>query len=201
MAPFTPKAGFEASRKRGVHWLLKRQNSDGGWGAFERNNVGGRIAKLFTRGLTDSVELFDGSSADNTGHVLAGLGAFGFTAHSSISVQRGVRFLRATQDATTGLWRGRWGINTLYGTTQAGIGLLRSGESPQSPYLQQAAKTLMGFQNPDGGFGESTLSYVDPNYQGRGISTPTQSAWVLDFLCELRLQSSATAIKAWVLAG
>ena len=72
----------------------------------------------------------------------------------SRSVRRAVGFLRRTQDPDTGLWEGRWGINTLYGTTQAGMGLLRAGESPQSPYLHRAASMLMSFQNPDGGFGQ-----------------------------------------------
>jgi squalene-hopene/tetraprenyl-beta-curcumene cyclase len=154
------------------------------------------MMKLFTRHLTDSVELFDGSSADNTGHVLAGLGAYGLTAEHSRSVRRAVRFLRRTQDPATGLWEGRWGINTLYGTTQAGTGLLRAGESPQSPYLLKAARTLMSFQNRDGGFGESTLSYLDVGHRGRGTSTPTQSAWVLEFLCEMGLHNADTVSKA-----
>ena len=158
MAPFTRRTAAVEARKQGLQWLLRRQNSDGGWGAFDRDNVGNRMAKLLAKGLTDSVELFDGSSADNTGHVLAGLGVYGLTAEHSRSVQRAVRFLRRTQRPGTGLWEGRWGINTLYGTTQAGIGLLRAGESPQSPYLLTAARTLMSFQNADGGFGESTLS-------------------------------------------
>jgi len=188
MAPFTRRTGAAQSRKQGLQWLLERQNSDGGWGAFDRDNVGSRMMRLFTKDLTDSVELFDGSSADNTGHVLAGLGAYGLTGESSRSVRRAVRLLRRTQDPATGLWEGRWGINTIYGTTQAGIGLLRAGESSRSPYLISAARTLMGFQNPDGGFGESTLSYLDDGHRGRGASTPTQSAWVLDFLCEMGLQ-------------
>ena len=83
------------------------------------------------------MDLFDESSADNTGHVLAALGAYGLTLGSSRAVTRATRFLRRTQDPGTGLWEGRWGINTLYGTTQAGTGLLRAGESPQAPYLQQ----------------------------------------------------------------
>jgi squalene-hopene/tetraprenyl-beta-curcumene cyclase len=196
MAPFTRRTGAAESRQKGFQWLLKRQNSDGGWGAFDHNNVGSRVAKLFTRDLADSVELFDDSSADNTGNVLAGLGAHGLTAQRSRSVRRAVRFLRGTQDPATGLWEGRWGINTLYGTTQAGTGLLRAGESPQSPYLLKAAKTLMGFQNPDGGFGESTLSYIDADRQGRGASTPTQTAWVLEFLCEMGLPDAGTVSKA-----
>ena len=196
MAPFTRRPGAEESRKQGLQWLLKRQNSDGGWGAFDQNNVGRRMMRFFTNGLTDSVELFDDSSADNTGHVLAGLGAYGLTAERSRSVRRAVRFLRKTQDPATGLWEGRWGINTLYGTTQAGTGLLRAGESPRSPYLLNAARTLMSFQNPDGGFGESTLSYHDNGHRGRGASTPTQSAWVLEFLCEMGLRDTDTTSKA-----
>ena len=196
MAPLTRRAGAVECRKQGLQWLLKRQNSDGGWGAFDQDNVGSWMMKWFTRGLTDSVELFDDSSADNTGHVLAGLGAYGLTAGRSRSVRRAVRFLRQSQDPTTGLWEGRWGINTLYGTTQAGTGLLRAGESPQSPYLLKAARTLMNFQNPDGGFGESTLSYLDDGHRGRGASTPTQSAWVLEFLCEMGLQAADTVSKA-----
>ena len=196
MAPFTRRTAAAESRKQGLQWLLRRQNSDGGWGAFDRDNVGNRMAKLLAKGLTDSVELFDGSSADNTGHVLAGLGAYGLTAEHSRSVQRAVRFLRRTQHPGTGLWEGRWGINTLYGTTQAGIGLLRAGESPQSPYLLTAARTLMSFQNADGGFGESTLSYLDACHHGRGTSTPTQTAWVLEFLCELGIREADAVSKA-----
>jgi squalene-hopene/tetraprenyl-beta-curcumene cyclase len=104
MAPFTRRTGAAKSRALGLHWLLQRQNSDGGWGAFDQDNVGGRLAKLFAKNLTDSVELFDGSSADNTGHVLAGLGACGLTSARSRSVRRAVRFLRQAQDPQTGLW-------------------------------------------------------------------------------------------------
>lgn len=196
MAAFTPRTGAAAARQQGLRWLLKRQNRDGGWGAFDQDNVGSWLVKRFTKGLSDSVELFDDSSADNTGHVLAGLGAFGLTAACSGSVRRAVRFLRRTQHPITGLWEGRWGINTLYGTTQAGTGLLRAGESPQSPYLLRAAKTLIGLQNSDGGFGESTLSYLDHGQRGRGASTPTQSAWVLEFLCEMGLHAAEPASKA-----
>jgi squalene-hopene/tetraprenyl-beta-curcumene cyclase len=59
-----------------------------------------------------------------------------------------------------------------------------------------AAKTLMGFQNPDGGFGESTLSYLDDGHRGRGASTPSQTGWVLEFLCEMGLREDATVTKA-----
>jgi len=34
-------------------------------------------------------------------------------------------------------------------------------------------------QNTDGGWGESCLSYKDVEHQGRGESTPSQTAWAL----------------------
>jgi squalene-hopene/tetraprenyl-beta-curcumene cyclase len=196
MAPLTRRTGAADCRQKGLHWLLNQQNPDGGWGAFDRKTIGSRMVKLFTQDLSDSVELFDDSTADNTGHVLTALGAYGLTSDSSRAVRHAACFLRRTQDPDTGLWEGRWGINTLYGTTQAGTGLLRAGESPQAPYLQRAARTLMSFQNRDGGFGESTLSYLDEEHRGRGASTPTQTAWVLEFLCQMGLQNSETVPKS-----
>lgn len=43
---------------------------------------------------------------------------------------------------------------------------------------------LLKCQNEDGGFGESTLSYVDKNWAGKGKSTPSQTAWALLALIE-----------------
>ena len=54
----------------------------------------------------------------------------------------------------------------------------------------------MGFQNSDGGFGESTLSYLDDGHRGRGASTPTQSAWVLEFLCAMKLHDTDNVSKS-----
>lgn len=195
LARHTRQPGNVESRKRGVHWLLKRQNSDGGWGAFDKDNVGNRLIRRFTRHLSDSVELFDASSADNTGHVLKALGTFGLTALCR-PVRKAMDYLRRVQDRHSGLWQGRWGVNTLYGTAQAGVGLLCAGESPQAPYLQLAAQTLIRLQNSDGGFGETTLSYKNPELWGRGVSTPSQTAWVLEFLLEMGLAATPVAERA-----
>jgi len=54
----------------------------------------------------------------------------------------------------------------------------------------------MSFQNSDGGFGELTLSYLDDGHHGRGTSTPTQSAWVREFLCEMGLQETDAVCNA-----
>jgi hypothetical protein len=46
-------------------------------------------------------------------------------------------------------------------------------------YIQRAAGWLRARQNPDGGWGESCLSYDDPRLRGRGASTASQTAWAL----------------------
>jgi squalene-hopene/tetraprenyl-beta-curcumene cyclase len=38
---------------------------------------------------------------------------------------------------------------------------------------------LRAVQNQDGGFGESIASYDDANLKGKGVSTPSQTAWGL----------------------
>jgi squalene-hopene/tetraprenyl-beta-curcumene cyclase len=77
-----------------------------------------------------------------------------------------------------GPWFGRWGANYVYGTS----GVLRALETvalTAQEYCQRAVKWLHAVQNPDGGFGESIESYYNPALKGRGVSTPSQTAWGL----------------------
>ncbi len=45
--------------------------------------------------------------------------------------------------------------------------------------VKRAVEWTLDKQNPDGGWGESCASYVDPAYRGKGPSTPSQTAWAL----------------------
>jgi squalene-hopene/tetraprenyl-beta-curcumene cyclase len=168
----------EAVSKAGK-WLLSMQNEDGGWGAFDRNNVGNTLLRLFSRAYRDSVDLFDSASADSTGHVLDALSLVGHNRHNSAEVRKGIEHLKATQDKQLGAWKGRWAINYLFGTTCALVGLLKAGESAKESYIKKSLAWLISRQNADGGFGESTRSYSDKAWAGRGTSTPSQTAWVL----------------------
>jgi squalene-hopene/tetraprenyl-beta-curcumene cyclase len=48
------------------------------------------------------------------------------------------------------------------------------------PYIRRAVAWLESKQNPDGGWGESCLSYGDdPAWSGKGDSTPSQTAWAI----------------------
>lgn len=181
-----------------LEWLVSHQNRDGGWGAFDVDNRERPGLSRLTARFSEIMELHDPSTACVTGHVLEALGTLGHHTGNSRAARRAVSFLKKSQEES-GLWKGRWGVHYLYGTGAALVGLLRAGVSPQEPWMAKALEALERAQNPDGGFGESTRSYPE----GRlipGISTPTQTAWVLLALLEAgRLNSdSVRRAHSWL---
>jgi squalene-hopene/tetraprenyl-beta-curcumene cyclase len=180
--------------KLAQEWLIKRQNTDGGWGAFGHNNNEKLILKLHSKKFLDTAELFDYSSADCTGNILEALSYMGLNQNNSITIKNGVKYLLQTQHKS-GAWLGRWGINYLFGTYVATVGLLKAGKKPEDPQLKKAIHWMISKQNPDGGFGESTLSYLNENWMGKGISTHTQTAWVLIALIDAGMSSSPVVEK------
>lgn len=54
-------------------------------------------------------------------------------------------------------------------------------------WVKKAVSWLQGRQNEDGGFGETTLSYLDAkSYAGVGVSTVSQTSWGLLGLLAVR---------------
>lgn len=164
---------LEDSIRRGVAWLLGMQNEDGGWGAFDKDND----RKLLTQiPFADHNAMLDPSTADVCARSLECLSLLGWPSGNP-AVQRAFRFLLRDQTAE-GAWYGRWGVNYIYGTS----GVLRALEAAglqNEPCCRQAAGWLRSVQNADGGFGETIASYDDPALKGRGVSTPSQTAWAL----------------------
>jgi squalene-hopene/tetraprenyl-beta-curcumene cyclase len=180
-----------------LFWLLRMQNDDGGWGAFDRNNNGNFILEIATQDFLDSADMFDESSADVTGHILEALAAYGYNIQNSPAVKRAVDYLIESQDKNLNAWLGRWGSNYIYGTSASLIGLLRTGVAPQSEFIQRSVHWLMQCQNKtDGGFGESFESYMYPNMACKGVSTPSQTAWALMALIEAGQGKSKAAESA-----
>jgi squalene-hopene/tetraprenyl-beta-curcumene cyclase len=188
--------GFEKEARKAVQWLKDMQNRDGGWAAFKKNNVPIPFVDALVRPIKDSASLYDESCPDITGHVLEAFAAVGENLSNSESVRRGVHYLEGSRDSATGAWQGRWGINYFYGTGAAVVGLRRAGMSSEDPVLKRALDFLLSKQNGDGGFGESSRSYVDKSFAGRGISTPTQTAWVLLAMLETLDVKSSSIEKA-----
>jgi squalene-hopene/tetraprenyl-beta-curcumene cyclase len=159
---------------RGFQWLLSMQSSNGGWGAFDRDNdraIWNRIP------FADHKSMLDPPTADLTGRVLEFLGGMGYRTDFP-PVARAVRFLESEQEED-GTWFGRWGVNYLYGTWCALCGLRAIGYDMRAPRIRRAVAWLRSCQNEDGGWGESCRSYDDPDQKGRGESTASQTAWSL----------------------
>jgi len=164
----------EFALRRGVEWLLGMQSRNGGWGAFDRNNT-----KTFLRQIpfADFGELLDPPSADVTAHIVELLGRLGHR-RGFRPLDRALRYLWKEQ-LEDGSWYGRWGVNHLYGTGAVLPALAACGWDMSDPRVQKAVEFLLSRQNDDGGWGEDIASYHQVELRGRGLSTPSQTAWTL----------------------
>ena len=168
-------ADLQESIQRGTHWVLAMQGSDGGWGAYDKDN--NRIVFNYIP-FADHHALLDPSTSDLTGRCLEMLAALGYD-RTHPAVAPALPFLKREQEPD-GSWYGRWGVNYVYGTWSVLAGLRAIGVDLSEPYIRRAVAWLESKQNPDGGWGESCLSYGDdPAWSGKGDSTPSQTAWAI----------------------
>ncbi|WP_447599485.1 squalene--hopene cyclase [Nitrospira sp. Nam80] len=167
-------SALKSAIARGCRWVVAMQGSDGGWGAYDKDN--NRIVFNYIP-FADHRALLDPSTADLAGRCLEMLATLGYD-HRHPAVAPALTFLKQDQEED-GSWYGRWGVNYIYGTWSVLAGLRAIGEDPASPYIRKAVHWLESKQNQDGGWGESCLSYGDLAHSGKGESTPSQTAWAL----------------------
>ncbi|KAF2169175.1 hypothetical protein M409DRAFT_36183 [Zasmidium cellare ATCC 36951] len=199
-----------------LEWLLGMQSSDGGWSAFDYDND-----KLYLNQIpfSDMDALCDPATADVTGGVLEAFGLVlqayetsmetmtrtAMTAKIEKACESAINFVLKHQESN-GSWWGRWGCNYTYGTSKALVGLkyfiTRKGYGALFEVVQHGVDFLCRCQNPDGGWGESTLSYVEPISTAPGHveyvaadSTPSQTAWALIALLAYRPTSDEHITK------
>ncbi|MCH8088684.1 MAG: squalene--hopene cyclase [Chloroflexi bacterium] len=165
----------EKTVQLGIDWMLGLQSSNGGWGAFDKDNVRRFITRM---PFCDFGEVIDPPSVDVTAHILEILGMRGQRPENSPAVERGLRYIKDEQEYD-GAWFGRWGVNYIYGIGAVLPALQAVGEDMSQPYVQRAAGWLKDHQNDDGGWGETCASYDDPSLRGQGPSTASQTAWAL----------------------
>ena len=158
---------------RAIAWTRGMQSKDGGWGAFDVDNVQ-RLTEVIP--FCDFGEVIDPPSADVTAHVVEMLAVEGLA--DSAECRRGVDWLIEHQE-TDGSWFGRWGANHVYGTGAVVPALVEAGLPTDHVSIRRAVRWLQECQNADGGWGEDLRSYVEPGWVGRGDSTPSQTAWAL----------------------
>ena len=183
-------AELRDSIRRGMNWVLAMQGSDGGWGAYDKDN--NRIVFNYIP-FADHHALLDPSTADLTGRCLEMLAALGYD-QTHPAVAPALAFLKREQEED-GSWYGRWGVNYIYGTWSVLAGLRAIGEDLSQPYIRRAVSWLESKQNPDGGWGESCLSYGEFESRGEGESCPSQTAWALMALMSAGITDAFSVVR------
>ena len=146
---------YDAAIARGREWIEGMQSRDGGWAAFDVNNLEYYLNNI---PFSDHGALLDPPTEDVTARCVSMLAQLGETAQTSKAVADGVDYLRRTQLAE-GSWYGRWGLNYIYGTWSVLCALNAAGVSHQDPMMRKAVDWLVSIQNADGGWGEDAVSY------------------------------------------
>jgi squalene-hopene/tetraprenyl-beta-curcumene cyclase len=180
---------LEAASARGIAWVIGMQCLDGGWAAFDADNVSTLPLRL---PFCDFGAVTDPPSADVTAHVVEMLAAAGM--ERSQPARRGIDWLLRNQEAD-GSWFGRWGANHVYGTGAVLPALAAAGIGPDHGAVRQAVRWLVEHQNPDGGWGEDLRSYREREWRGRGASTASQTAWALLALLAAGERDSVAAAR------
>src|SRR5258707_3119714 len=167
---------YDAAIARGREWIEGMQSRDGGWAAFDVNNLEYYLNNI---PCSDHGALLDPPTEDVTARCVSMLAQLGETAQGSKVLAAGVAYLRRTQLAE-GSWYGRWGMNYIYGTWSVLCALNAVQVDHQDPAIRKAVAWLVSIQNEDGGWGEDATSYR-LDYKGfeGAPSTASQTAWAL----------------------
>src|SRR5713226_2362186 len=167
---------YDAAIARGREWIEGMQSRDGGWAAFDVNNLEYYLNNI---PFSDHGALLDPPTEDVTARCVSMLAQLGETVQGSKAVADGVAYLHRTQLAE-GSWYGRWGLNYIYGTWSVLCALNAAGVDHQDPVIRNAADWLLSIQNKDGGWGEDATSYR-LDYKGfeGAPTTASQTAWAL----------------------
>ncbi len=174
-----------ATIQKSARFLYGKQNRDGGLGAFARNNFPIRILRPLVAPVEDSADIWDESSPDIVGHVLEGLGrALGPQNVAPAFRYFAINYLKKSRSPAIGAWDGRWGVNYIYGTSAVVCGLAAVGINNNDDLVRSGLEFISSCQNADGGFGETSKSYDNAAFAGKGTSTPSQTAWALLALLE-----------------
>jgi squalene-hopene/tetraprenyl-beta-curcumene cyclase len=165
---------YDESIARAREWLLGLQSRDGGWAAFDADNLEYYLNNI---PFADHGALLDPPTDDVTARCVSMLAQLGETVDSSPALKAGVAYLRRTQMAD-GSWFGRWGVNYIYGTWSVLCALNAAGVDHADPMFRKAVAWLAAIQNKDGGWGEDGNSYkLDYRGYEPAESTASQTAW------------------------
>ena len=159
---------------RALSFLIHMQSRDGGWAAFDKD-IDNRVLEDIP--FADHNAMLDPSCPDITGRMLELFGQLGIS-RCEPYVENALRLLFEQQEPE-GCWSGRWGVNYIYGTWQALLGLAAIGYDMRHPRVARAVAWLKSVQQANGAWGESCASYADRSAMGQGQPTASQTAWAV----------------------
>ncbi|SFE30360.1 squalene--hopene cyclase [Nitrosomonas sp. Nm166] len=164
----------QKSLERAANWLAGMQSRNGGFAAFDIDNVYHYLNEI---PFADHGALIDPPTSDVTARCVGLLGKYG--KHQQ-EVWRGINFLLQEQEKN-GSWFGRWGTNYIYGTWSVLEAFHLAKFDMQHNSVRRAVKWLKSVQRADGGWGETNDSYLDTQLAGQFPETSTafQTAWAL----------------------
>jgi squalene-hopene/tetraprenyl-beta-curcumene cyclase len=167
---------YDNAIARAKEWVLGMQSRDGGWAAFDVNNLEYYLNSI---PFSDHGALLDPPTEDVTARCVSFLAQLGDTVETSKALADGLAYLRRTQ-LPDGSWYGRWGMNYIYGTWSVLCALNAAGIEHSDPIFRKAVDWLVSVQNPDGGWGEDAVSYkLDYKQYEPAPTTASQTAWAL----------------------
>ena len=183
-----PETASPAALGDAVHFMLRGQNRDGGFGSYESQRSAVSLewlnpAEMFGESMTEH------SHVECTASCLAALAACRqhspqvLDAEVTRTVERADSWLRQAQERD-GSWRGVWGVQYVYGTFFGIRGLLAAGAAPGDPALRAACRWLLHRQRPDGGWGEHHRGCLTGRHVEHDQSQVIHTAWALMALLE-----------------
>jgi squalene-hopene/tetraprenyl-beta-curcumene cyclase len=152
---------FRDSIDRAREWIEGLQSRNGGWGAFDADNI---YEYLNNIPFADHGALLDPPSPDLTGRCLSMLGQLGERADNP-AIARGIDYLRQDQLAD-GSWYGRWGLNYIYGTWSAG----RQGEGLADLRAESGRRLGRGRLQLQAGLSGNRAGALDCVTNGMGLA-------------------------------
>ena len=161
---------------RGREWIEGMQSDDGGWAAFDVNNLEYYLNNI---PFSDHGALLDPPTEDVTARCISMLSQLGVTKDNP-QMARGIEYLRRTQHPE-GSWYGRWGMNYVYGTWSVLCALNAAGVGPPGSDDPQGGRAGSNRSRIRTAAGARTRSPTGSIIKGLepAPTTASQTAWAL----------------------